>query len=145
MPRDRRAKTSPESTRDLRAQFHASQSVEPLADERRFGRRCEPHGGAVPRADGGGDDFAADAPIHFRGGGRADINGETSFHAPGDGRGGEDAERLQPLRARSVTARGERPEPGKQNPGGRTGFAGADRSEERRVGKECRSRWSPYH
>src|SRR5258708_24014256 len=29
--------------------------------------------------------------------------------------------------------------------GGRP-FAGAyDRSEERRVGKECRSRWSPYH
>src|SRR2546430_16387002 len=24
-------------------------------------------------------------------------------------------------------------------------FAGGDRSEERRVGKECRSRWSPYH
>src|SRR5260221_13854478 len=24
-------------------------------------------------------------------------------------------------------------------------FAGAERSEERRVGKECRSRWSPYH
>ena len=23
--------------------------------------------------------------------------------------------------------------------------APADRSEERRVGKECRSRWSPYH
>src|SRR5947207_3771609 len=23
--------------------------------------------------------------------------------------------------------------------------AGDDRSEERRVGKECRSRWSPYH
>src|SRR5258707_12030000 len=23
--------------------------------------------------------------------------------------------------------------------------AGHDRSEERRVGKECRSRWSPYH
>src|SRR2546430_15137552 len=23
--------------------------------------------------------------------------------------------------------------------------AGQDRSEERRVGKECRSRWSPYH
>ena len=22
---------------------------------------------------------------------------------------------------------------------------GIDRSEERRVGKECRSRWSPYH
>ena len=25
------------------------------------------------------------------------------------------------------------------------GFAIDDRSEERRVGKECRSRWSPYH
>ena len=24
-------------------------------------------------------------------------------------------------------------------------YAGASRSEERRVGKECRSRWSPYH
>ena len=24
-------------------------------------------------------------------------------------------------------------------------FAGCGRSEERRVGKECRSRWSPYH
>jgi len=24
-------------------------------------------------------------------------------------------------------------------------YAGAIRSEERRVGKECRSRWSPYH
>ena len=26
-----------------------------------------------------------------------------------------------------------------------TGDYGASRSEERRVGKECRSRWSPYH
>ena len=24
-------------------------------------------------------------------------------------------------------------------------YAGGARSEERRVGKECRSRWSPYH
>ena len=24
-------------------------------------------------------------------------------------------------------------------------YGDADRSEERRVGKECRSRWSPYH
>ena len=24
-------------------------------------------------------------------------------------------------------------------------FFGGQRSEERRVGKECRSRWSPYH
>src|ERR1041384_8860101 len=28
---------------------------------------------------------------------------------------------------------------------GTPGAIGADRSEERRVGKECRSRWSPYH
>ena len=27
----------------------------------------------------------------------------------------------------------------------RMGFDGGERSEERRVGKECRSRWSPYH
>ena len=26
-----------------------------------------------------------------------------------------------------------------------TSFASGKRSEERRVGKECRSRWSPYH
>ena len=26
-----------------------------------------------------------------------------------------------------------------------TGSADVQRSEERRVGKECRSRWSPYH
>ena len=26
-----------------------------------------------------------------------------------------------------------------------SGFTGSARSEERRVGKECRSRWSPYH
>ena len=26
-----------------------------------------------------------------------------------------------------------------------TGYACDSRSEERRVGKECRSRWSPYH
>ena len=31
---------------------------------------------------------------------------------------------------------------GTVNPLGNTA---ADRSEERRVGKECRSRWSPYH
>src|SRR3989442_4332595 len=28
---------------------------------------------------------------------------------------------------------------------GQFGFGGSNRSEERRVGKECRSRWSPYH
>ena len=28
---------------------------------------------------------------------------------------------------------------------GLTGYVSFGRSEERRVGKECRSRWSPYH
>src|SRR2546430_3408875 len=34
-----------------------------------------------------------------------------------------------------------------ERPDGRPGFEGdrLDRSEERRVGEECRSRWSPYH
>src|SRR2546426_12325685 len=30
-------------------------------------------------------------------------------------------------------------------PRGQPGLAGDERSEERRGGKECRSRWSPYH
>ena len=30
-------------------------------------------------------------------------------------------------------------------PGGINPLIGSSRSEERRVGKECRSRWSPYH
>src|SRR2546425_8056413 len=32
-----------------------------------------------------------------------------------------------------------------QHSSARCGIIGAIRSEERRVGKECRSRWSPYH
>ena len=31
------------------------------------------------------------------------------------------------------------------NSGNKNGYGNDDRSEERRVGKECRSRWSPYH
>src|SRR5215203_6463704 len=35
---------------------------------------------------------------------------------------------------------------GRQGQGSlRSGAGGSGRSEERRVGKECRSRWSPYH
>src|SRR2546430_17474863 len=58
------------------------------------------------------------------------------LHAPrfehfGGGRAGERLEqRLRGLALLSLRA----------NPGGIDG-----RSEERRVGKECRSRWSPYH
>ena len=32
-----------------------------------------------------------------------------------------------------------------KNDGGLTKYRFGFRSEERRVGKECRSRWSPYH
>src|SRR2546430_13492026 len=32
-----------------------------------------------------------------------------------------------------------------QNPNATPPTSGTGRSEERRVGKECRSRWSPYH
>ena len=39
----------------------------------------------------------------------------------------------------------ETPDQGHIEAEGRTLFDRADRSEERRVGKECRSRWSPYH
>ena len=35
--------------------------------------------------------------------------------------------------------------PGTALPGGGAQWQSAERSEERRVGKECRSRWSPYH
>src|SRR5688572_29364441 len=34
---------------------------------------------------------------------------------------------------------------GKSAGGGESEFTGSSRSEERRVGKECRSWWSPYH
>src|SRR2546427_3914290 len=55
-------------------------------------------------------------------------------------------------RARAAPPRGCRPPPAKRERGKpRSGSGGDDhfsihhRSEERRVGKECRSRWSPYH
>src|SRR3712207_8618674 len=35
--------------------------------------------------------------------------------------------------------------PGVERAGGPKGGVDEERSEERRVGKECRSRWSPYH
>ena len=46
---------------------------------------------------------------------------------------------LQPKKERRQEGRKEGRKEGRE--GGREG----GRSEERRVGKECRSRWSPYH
>src|SRR2546425_5837626 len=45
---------------------------------------------------------------------------------------------LEPMRARQLVTLAQRPS-------GRRLSLGDKRSEERRVGKECRSRWSPYH
>src|SRR2546422_4176032 len=44
-----------------------------------------------------------------------------------------------------VFGRTNNPHDLKLTPGGSSGGEAAARSEERRVGKECRSRWSPYH
>src|SRR3989475_6145699 len=41
--------------------------------------------------------------------------------------------------------RKDHPPQGKHNPLQKLAYSGIVRSEERRVGKECRSRWSPYH
>jgi len=55
------------------------------------------------------------------------------------------AGKLDPTRASQIIQAiqsGQRPGPGMHQGGPQNGQA---RSEERRVGKECRSRWSPYH
>src|SRR6266481_8211599 len=44
-----------------------------------------------------------------------------------------------------ISARGRRRRPGTSPGGGPKPDPTRLRSEERRVGKECRSRWSPYH
>ena len=40
---------------------------------------------------------------------------------------------------------GDKPAYGERKSGDKPRYEHRDRSEERRVGKECRSRWSPYH
>src|SRR2546426_1588503 len=47
-----------------------------------------------------------------------------------------------------ISERGQQPDRGRRALGGpdqAVGLGFVERSEERRVGKECRSRWSPYH
>src|SRR5687767_15644321 len=53
------------------------------------------------------------------------------------------ADRDRRRRARHRPAGGPRARAGRHSSGRRPG-AGRERSEERRVGKECRSRWAPY-
>src|SRR5256885_10628235 len=53
------------------------------------------------------------------------------------------AQRLR--QAERIEAEGEQPAALRAAAGPRLAGGGVHRSEERRVGKECRSRWSPYH
>ena len=55
-------------------------------------------------------------------------------------KGVEDLERLQALLKQKESVRKR-----KEFLAKKFGEKGGSRSEERRVGKECRSRWSPYH
>ena len=64
---------------------------------------------------------------------------ETTFILPGEA----SAENARGVRVRIFTVQEELPFAGHPTLG--TAFVLHKRSEERRVGKECRSRWSPYH
>src|SRR5438128_11294131 len=68
-----------------------------------------------------------------------DRAGRESRASVGEGHGAPEAE------AREDQRGDQRPEDPRRGPGLRIAPAGVERSEERRVGKECRSRWSPYH
>src|SRR2546422_9325825 len=60
----------------------------------------------------------------------------------------KDSLRSRPVRAgvaRSAASRAKAPQAPRLNPPSPEEQPGIVRSEERRVGKECRSRWSPYH
>src|ERR1043166_10263141 len=61
-------------------------------------------------------------------------------------RTGEDADRDDPTIKRTIARRtlGDMTPP-QGVLSDSMGWPSVDRSEERRVGKECRSRWSPYH
>ena len=54
-------------------------------------------------------------------------------------------ERWEALKRKDVVSQQELDEKRSADAQARANLAAADRSEERRVGKECRSRWSPYH
>src|SRR5256885_17256011 len=62
----------------------------------------------------------------------------------------EDADLIRKMKPSLIKARAKGDAPKNQKPGRPTlapssPQLGKRRSEERRVGKECRSRWSPYH
>src|SRR5256886_12489067 len=88
------------------------------------------------------------------------VTGVQTCALPIYGAGGVDGRPQDPLRLEEVSAHARRKIVALQlplQPGGEqsllprpydsavVGVAAESRSEERRVGKECRSRWSPYH
>src|SRR3989454_11733350 len=83
------------------------------------------------------DDVLVSVPVVF--------HPATRLHNPGPGHP-ERPERIEAvlaaLRAPDLTATVEWTE---GRPAARDQLERVHRSEERRVGKECRSRWSPYH
>ena len=70
---------------------------------------------------------------------------EIPIYTPSD-RIGNDCVKVDPAKIVGVVRTDEPNEGGKFSPLDDVTMAiGKNRSEERRVGKECRSRWSPYH
>src|SRR3989475_11646131 len=71
--------------------------------------------------------------------------GDDGIHARGAARGEIARERCDARKKQRNSAEGERvfAADSEQQPGNKA--SEGQRSEERRVGKECRSRWSPYH
>src|SRR3712207_7150901 len=68
-----------------------------------------------------------------------EVHGQGAARAGGGRRGGGEAQASQ---RRSQGGQGSQAQAAVC---GRSGARTQERSEERRVGKECRSRWSPYH
>src|SRR3989449_11695047 len=80
-----------------------------------------------------GDSFGGNAQIDQERCDRVPIRHLTRLSIQGDAHG----KRIIPYAAETVSTA--------QAPRYRSGRGPRERSEERRVGKECRSRWSPYH
>src|SRR2546430_7554398 len=71
------------------------------------------------------------------------ISALRAAHDPGDG--GSGPRRNGPTTGRDRVRQRDGIEDGRGHRGGGEVPGAPRRSEERRVGKECRSRWSPYH
>src|SRR5260221_8472579 len=75
---------------------------------------------------------------------RGNLLSLPASHSAGSGEGGSGPGRTTPISSPRVGGKNVSPERGGGGIQGHSSPQGS-RSEERRVGKECRSRWSPYH